>query len=103
MRSSRQSPSGKRRPSPTAPSGRLVSRFRQRSPSTLRRQSKMPSLGAILLAFFLTPLALAAQETTFHVDVKLVNIFVNVTDHNGAIVGALTKDDFAVFEDGRPQ
>jgi Ca-activated chloride channel family protein len=37
------------------------------------------------------------------VDVKLVNIFVNVTDRNGAIVGDLTKDDFAVTEDGRPQ
>jgi Ca-activated chloride channel family protein len=46
---------------------------------------------------------MTAQEATFHVDVKLVNIFVNVTDKNGAIVGALTKDDFAVFEDGRPQ
>jgi Ca-activated chloride channel family protein len=48
-------------------------------------------------------MALYAQQTTFHVDVKLVNIFVNVTDRNGAIVGALTRDDFAVFEDNRPQ
>ena len=49
--------------------------------------------------------ALAAQEpvTTIHVDVKLVSIFVNVTDKNGALVGDLTKDDFAVQEDGRPQ
>jgi len=46
---------------------------------------------------------LAAQDVTLHVDVKLVNIFVNVTDRNGAIVGDLTKDDFAVTEDGRPQ
>jgi Ca-activated chloride channel family protein len=53
----------------------------------------------------LTPVALAAQEpaATFHVDVKLVSIFVNVTDKNGALVGGLTKDDFAVYEDGRPQ
>lgn len=51
----------------------------------------------------LTPLALRAQETTFHVDVKLVNIFVNVTDKDGALVGGLTRDDFAIFEDGRPQ
>ena len=51
----------------------------------------------------LAPTALFAQETTFHVDVKLVNIFVNVTDKNGAIVGGLTKEDFAVFEDNRPQ
>jgi len=50
-----------------------------------------------------TPLALAAQQTTLHVDVKLVNIFVNVTDKDGAIVGNLTRDDFAIFEDGRPQ
>ncbi len=51
----------------------------------------------------LAPLTLAAQQTTFHVDVKLVDIFVNVTDKNGAIVGGLTRDDFAIFEDGRPQ
>ncbi len=58
-------------------------------------------LGALLT---LTPLTLPAQETTtIHVDVRLVNIFVNVTDQNGAIVGGLTRDDFAVFEDGRPQ
>jgi Ca-activated chloride channel family protein len=49
--------------------------------------------------------ALAAQEpvTTIHVDVRLVSIFVNVTDKNGALVGGLTQDDFAVQEDGRPQ
>jgi Ca-activated chloride channel family protein len=37
------------------------------------------------------------------VDVKLVNIFVNVTDRNGSIVGGLAREDFAVAEDGRPQ
>jgi len=36
-------------------------------------------------------------------DVKLVNVFTNVTDATGAIVGGLTRDDFAVTEDGRPQ
>jgi Ca-activated chloride channel family protein len=36
-------------------------------------------------------------------DVKLVSVFATVTDRNGAIVGGLTKDDFAVTEDGRPQ
>ncbi len=40
---------------------------------------------------------------TLKVDVKLVNIFVNVTDSNGAIVGGLTRDDFKVSEDSRPQ
>jgi Ca-activated chloride channel family protein len=36
-------------------------------------------------------------------NVKLVNVFTNVTDATGAIVGGLTKDDFAVAEDGHPQ
>ena len=58
---------------------------------------------ALCAAILLAPLALGAQQTTFHVDVKLVNIFVNVTDRNGAFVGRLTKDDFSIFEDGRPQ
>lgn len=46
---------------------------------------------------------LAAQDTTFRMNVNLVSVFVNVTDQNGAIVGGLTKDDFAISEDGRPQ
>jgi len=37
------------------------------------------------------------------VDVKLVNIFVNVTDRNGALVGGLAREDFKLTEDGRPQ
>jgi Ca-activated chloride channel family protein len=47
--------------------------------------------------------ALAAQEMTLHVDVRLVSVFVNVTDRNGAIVGGLTRDDFGLTEDGRRQ
>jgi Ca-activated chloride channel family protein len=46
---------------------------------------------------------LAAQDAPLRIDVKLVNVFVNVTDSNGAIVGGLTRDDFAVSEDGRLQ
>ncbi len=59
--------------------------------------------GAVLAAALLFAPIAVAQDTTFHVDVKLVNIFVNVTDANGAIVGGLNREDFAVFEDGRPQ
>jgi Ca-activated chloride channel family protein len=59
----------------------------------------------LLLAALMLLLApsLTAQEVTLHVDVKLVNVFVNVTDRNGATVGGLTRDNFAVTEDGRPQ
>jgi Ca-activated chloride channel family protein len=44
-----------------------------------------------------------AQEPTFRMDVKLVSFFVNVTDRNGALVGGLAREDFALCEDGRPQ
>jgi Ca-activated chloride channel homolog len=51
-----------------------------------------------------SPMAyLRAQDTTLHVDVKLVNVFVSVTDRNGAVVGGLTRDDFSLSEDGRAQ
>ncbi|MGD0095459.1 MAG: VWA domain-containing protein [Terracidiphilus sp.] len=49
------------------------------------------------------PVTLFGQNLTLHVDVKLVNVFVNVTDRNGAIVGGLTREDFAITEDGRTQ
>jgi Ca-activated chloride channel family protein len=57
---------------------------------------------ALALGGLLSP-ALAAQEPTLRVDVKLVSVFVNVTDRNGALVGGLAREDFALFEDGRPQ
>ena len=47
--------------------------------------------------------AVGQGDITLHVDVKLVNVFVNVTDAHGAIVGGLTRDDFAIAEDNRPQ
>ncbi len=43
------------------------------------------------------------QAPTFRVDVKLVNVFVTVTDTHGAPVSGLKKDDFKVFEDGNPE
>jgi len=49
------------------------------------------------------PATVAAQEPTIRVDVRLVSVFVNVTDRNGAIVGGLGSEDFFLTEDGRPQ
>jgi len=71
----------------------------------LRKVWERISVGLCVLPLTLAPVALAAQDSiaTFHVDVRLVSIFVNVTDKNGALVGGLTKDDFAIYEDGRPQ
>jgi Ca-activated chloride channel family protein len=49
--------------------------------------------------------AAAAQtpETTLKVDVKLVNVFVTVTDEHGAPVGGLKKENFTLLEDGKAQ
>ena len=44
------------------------------------------------------------QPTTrLKVDVKLVNVFVTVTDDHGSPVGGLTKDNFVLEEDGQEQ
>jgi Ca-activated chloride channel family protein len=41
--------------------------------------------------------------TTLKVDVKLVNVFVTVTDEHGAPVAGLQKENFELLEDGQPQ
>jgi Ca-activated chloride channel family protein len=41
--------------------------------------------------------------TTLKVDVKLVNVFVTVTDAHGAPIAGLTKDNFVLEEDGQKQ
>ena len=48
---------------------------------------------------------LPAQEpaTTIAVDVKVVTLPVTVRDKHGKIIRDLTKDDFTLLEDGRPQ
>ena len=69
----------------------------------MRHNPRPVALLPLALAASLLVPPLPAQETTLHMDVKLVNVFVNVTDRNGAIVGGLTRDDFASAEDGRPQ
>jgi Ca-activated chloride channel family protein len=43
------------------------------------------------------------STSTIKVDVKLVNVFVTVTDEHGAPVANLTKDDFSLQEDGKLQ
>src|SRR5215472_5192760 len=43
------------------------------------------------------------QEVKFSSDVKVVSLLATVRDRSGAIVTSLTKDDFRLEEDGRPQ
>jgi len=59
-----------------------------------------------ILVLLLVPSAVCAQEepsSTLKIDVKLVNVFVTVTDANGAPVARLSKDNFQVSEDGKEQ
>ena len=40
---------------------------------------------------------------TFKAQVNVVNLFFNVKDKHGLLIPNLTKDDFQVYEDGKPQ
>ena len=40
---------------------------------------------------------------TLKVNVDVVQLFFNVKDKHGALIPSLTKDDFEIFEDGKPQ
>ena len=59
----------------------------------------------VFLSIICTNAPLLAQEpeTTIKVDVKLVNVFVTVTDSHGAPVGSLQKENFLLKEDGKEQ
>jgi VWFA-related protein len=64
------------------------------------------------LVFLLPALLLAQQDKearedqslpTFKSEVNVVNLFFNVKDKHGALIPNLSKDDFQVLEDGKPQ
>jgi VWFA-related protein len=56
----------------------------------------------LLLSFTASPLLLA-QDTTISTDVNVVNVFVTVRNKQGQVVRDLTKDDFSLDEERRPQ
>ncbi|MGI8467759.1 MAG: VWA domain-containing protein [Pyrinomonadaceae bacterium] len=43
------------------------------------------------------------EKDVIRVDTRLVTIPVKVSDHSGRFVAGLTKDNFTIFEDGKPQ
>jgi len=45
----------------------------------------------------------AQEDDVIRVEVNLVNILASVRDKHGAFVSNLSKDDFQIFEDGKPQ
>ncbi len=57
-----------------------------------------------LIVLLLAALPLAAQTPVIEkIDVNVVNVDVTVTDRAGNPVRGLTRDDFQIFEDGKPQ
>jgi VWFA-related protein len=55
------------------------------------------------LALLLLPVLIWGQDTTFSTDVKVVNVLATVHDKKGQISSNLTKEDFTIEEEGRPQ
>jgi Ca-activated chloride channel homolog len=70
----------------------------------------MRKASTLILLVLAAAAALAQQtpsqkhpQTTLKVDVKLVNVYVTVTDAHGAPVAGLKKENFTVLEDGIPE
>ena len=85
--------------------GLSTPRQAQGAPSSSRGRSSI----AVLAALALLTAAPAGQERptgqgfSFKTGVDLVNVSVTVTDHTGRFVTGLKRDDFVVYEDGKPQ
>jgi VWFA-related protein len=75
----------------------LLSQSRAGSP---RRWVLLATLASLLALYLPLP---GQQTPTFSSDVKVVNVLATVRDKHGQIVNNLTKDDFKLEEDGRPQ
>ena len=69
---------------------------------SISRRSLFTALG-LLPALRLLGAPQEQAKPTFSTNVKVVNLFANVRNKNGAIVRDLTKDDFLLDEDGRAQ
>jgi len=69
----------------------------------MRRLMTRPTTLALLV--FAACLCSAQEEpsTTLKINVRLVNVFVTVTDQHGAPVGSLNKENFHLMEDGKEQ
>jgi VWFA-related protein len=58
---------------------------------------------AALLLFFAASTPGQDEEPTFSTEVKVVNLLATVRTKSGQIVNDLSKDDFSLTEDGRPE
>src|SRR5437762_359967 len=58
---------------------------------------------AVAAAVTMAPLAARQQPTVFRAGTQIVPVFTTVVGPDGRLVTDLTKDDFEVYDDGRPQ
>src|SRR5437763_14432686 len=63
----------------------------------------MKAAAAVLVVCLSVACIAQDSDTTFKVNVELVNVFVTVTDQHGAPIVDLKKDNFQLREDGREQ
>ncbi|MBI4478975.1 MAG: VWA domain-containing protein [Acidobacteria bacterium] len=66
------------------------------------KRSWLTGLVLSLMGALAPPLG-GQQEPTFSTDVNVVNVLATVRNKQGQIISNLTKDDFMLQEDGRPQ
>jgi VWFA-related protein len=59
---------------------------------------RVATLGLLAVAW-----VVRAQDSTFSTDVRVVNLLAAVRDRDGRFVKGLTKEDFVVQDEGRPQ
>lgn len=71
----------------------------------LAKTLSIVALGIAFLGAAWVPPAAAQDQSvgTFKVDVNVVNVYFNVKDKHGMLVPSLAKDEFQIFEDGKPQ
>jgi VWFA-related protein len=74
----------------------------------ITRSPKLVSCWLLLIAAAVSCLAQNSSDQdqsmeTLKVNVNVVQLFFNVKDKRGALIPALTKNDFEVLEDGKPQ
>ena len=74
--------------------------MRKPNTATVSRRDVLLSVVGVLGAAKRLP---AWQDTTFSADVKVVSVLATVRNKQGQIVQNLTKDDFTLEEDARPQ
>lgn len=76
------------------------------SPSPSARPPRAPSLSALVPAVAVLAsltVAASAQQAVFRSTVDLVPVFATVTGADGSFTTGLSKDDFTVLDNGRPQ